>query len=315
MPSWFRRSSISLITLYSPRRLILVLAFVLLCGLALGPGGPFLSAKVLGVRDPTLYLISEDSNGVHFIAATADTIRDEPNLVIITHGWYEREPWPARMALAIHQRVDHQAWCCGWYDWRGQASRLLPSDAAKVARDEAGPSLGRQIVGLSRRWRHVHLIGHSAGSWLVNEAAGVVASQTPASIHVTFLDAYVPKGWDSGTLGRLAGDPCEASWAEHYFTRDPLGDLTENPLPWACNVDVTDANPGFNSHKFPWHWYQATIADGYAPDGRFVHKQVQCEASGLQYGYSRSLEAGWCNWRTSVDLKAPKEPVRVPSPK
>ena len=81
--------------------------------------------------------------------------------------------------------------------------RLLPSDAAKIARDEAGPSLGRQIVGLSGRWRHVHLIGHSAGSWLINEAACVVASQTSASIHLTFLDAYVPKGWDPGTLGRL----------------------------------------------------------------------------------------------------------------
>ncbi len=231
MPSWFRKSSISLKKLCSPRRLVLVLACVFLCGLALGPGRPLVSARILGVGDPVLYLLVEDSNGVHFVAADADTVRDEPNLVIITHGWYEREPWPARMALAIHQRVDHRAWCCGWYDWRGQASRLLPSDAAKVARDEAGPSLGRQIVGLSGQWRHVHLIGHSAGSWLINEAASVVASQTSASIHVTFLDAYVPKGWDSGSLGRLAGDPCETCWVEHYFTRDPLGDLPRTRCP------------------------------------------------------------------------------------
>lgn len=311
MPSWFRRSSISLKRLSNPGRLAFAFALVLFCGLALGPGRPLLLAKVLGAADPVLYLICEDSNGVHFVAADADRVRDEPNLVIITHGWYEREPWPAHMALAIHQRVDRRAWCCGWYDWRGQASRLLPSDAAKIARDEAGPALGRQIVGLSSQWRHVHLIGHSAGSWLVNEAAAVVASQTSADVHVTFLDAYVPKGWDPGSLGQFANDPCETRWVEHYFTRDPIGKLTENPLACARNIDVTDANPGFNSHKFPWHWYQATIVGGYAPDGRFARERVPCEASGLRYGYSRSLEAGRSNWRTSLDLKASKEPVRL----
>ncbi len=300
--------------LYSPRRLVLVLACVFLCGLALGPGRPLVSARILGVRDPVLYLLVEDSNGVHFVAADADTVRNEPNLVIITHGWYERESWPARMALAIHRRVDHRAWCCGWYDWRGQASHLLPSDAATVARDEVGPSLGRQIVGLSRQWRHVHLIGHSAGSWLINEAAGAVASQTSASIHMTFLDAYAPKGWDPGTLGRFAADPCETCWIEHYFTRDPLGHLTENLLPCACNIDVTDVNPGFNSHKFPWRWYQATIVGGYAPDGRFAGRHVHCEASGLQYGYERSLESGLSPWRTSLSLKTSEEPIRVPGP-
>lgn len=296
---------------YNLRRPVLLLSLILFGGVAFGLGSPFLSARILGPGEPVLYLLSEDSNGVRFVAAAADTICDEPNLVIITHGWYEREPWPARMALAIYQRVDRRAWCCGWYDWRGQAARLLPSDAAKVARDEMGPSLGRQIVGLSNRWRHVHLIGHSAGSWLVNEAAGAVASQTPAGIHITFLDAYVPKGWDAGTLGRLAGDPCEACWAEHYFTRDRLGDLTENLLTRACNVDVTDVNPGFSSHKFPWRWYQATIAGGYDPNSRFAGKAVYREASGLHYGYERSLEAGFCNWWASVDLKAPKEPVRL----
>ncbi len=315
MPSWFRRSLISSRTFFVPGRLVFALVFLLSLGLAFGPGRPLLLAKVLGAGDPALYLLSQDSNGVHFVAVNAGTVRDEPNLVIVTHGWYEREPWPANMALAIHQRVDGRGWCCGWYDWRGQASRLLPSDAAKLARDEAGPALGRQIVGLSRRWRHVHLIGHSAGSWLVNEAAVVIASQTSASIHVTFLDAYVPKGWDPGTLGRFAADPCETCWMEHYLTRDPIGRLTENPLARACNIDVTDANPGFNSHKFPWHWYQATILGGYPPDSRFARKPVCCEASGLRYGYPRSLEAGSSEWRTSLNLKASREPVRVPNPK
>jgi hypothetical protein len=261
-----------------------------------------------------LYLISPDPNGTRFVAADAGTARTEPNLVVITHGWHEYEPWPAEMALAIHQQVDRRAWCCGWYDWRGQAKRWLPSDAATVARDNAGPSLGRQIVGLSRHWRHVHLIGHSAGCWLINEAANVVARETSAVIHLTFLDAYVPRGWQPKSLGRLVGDPCETCWAEHYFTRDPLN-LTENLLAWACNVDVTDVNPGFKGHKFPWHWYQATIAGRYDPCGRFAREAVPCEAAGTPYGYMRSLEAGPSNWSISTTLRASREPVRVSRPR
>jgi hypothetical protein len=262
-----------------------------------------------------LYLVSQDPNGLRLVAVGEDTVCEEPNLVIITHGWYQQEAWPAEMALAISERVDRRAWCCGWYDWRGQASRLLPSDAAKVARDEAGPMLGRQIVGLSKRWRHIHLIGHSAGSWLVNEAAGVIAEQTSASIHLTFLDAYVPRGWDQRSLGRLVGDPCGVRWAEHYFTRDRFGDLTENVLTWARNVDVTDVNPGFNGHKFPWHWYQATISGRYDLGGRFAREKVCCESEGICYGYARSLEAGSCNWLASTTLKVPSESIRVPSPR
>lgn len=310
MPSWFRRLSKKRRNL---RRWVLVLAGGLLCGLALHLAWPLIAVAIWGRSVPTLYLIAEDSDGVHFVPAGADTIRNEPNLVIITHGWYEREPWPARMALAIYQRVDHRSWCCGWYDWRGQATRLLPWDASKIARDETGPSLGRQIVGLSEQWRHVHLIGHSSGTWLVNEAAAVVASRTSANLHVTYLDAYVPQGWDPNALGRFASDPCEVFWADHYFTRDWIGDMTANVLTRACNVDITAVNPGFNGHKFPWYWYQATIAGGYDPNGRFARDRVYNEVSGVQYGYERSLEAGRLNWQTSLDLGAAGKAIHVRS--
>jgi hypothetical protein len=287
---------------------------LVLCVLGIGMGSWFLGSKTPDASsDPVLYLVHQDPNGLRLVAVDGDTVCEEPNLVIITHGWYEREAWPAEMALAISERVDRQFWRCGWYDWRGPAGRLRPSDAAKIARDDAGPMLGRQIVRLSNQWRHVHLIGHSAGSWLVNEAAGVVAEQTSASIHLTFLDAYVPQGWDQKLLGRFAGDPCETCWADHYFTRDPFN-LTENVLAWACNVDVTDVNPGFRGHKFPWRWYQATIVSRYDPAGRFAPKRLCDESDGVRYGYARSREAGSQNWQASMALKVPREPVIVADP-
>lgn len=172
--------------------------------------------------------------------------------------------------------------------------------------------MGRQIAGLSPRWRHVHLIGHSSGAWLVNEAAVAVASRTAASLHVTFLDAYVPDGWDPDLLGRVATDPREVFCADHYFTRDWVGDMTANVLARACDVDIPAVNPGFNGHKFPWYWYQATIAGGYDPNSRFADAEVRCEASDLRFGYERSLEAGPAKWKASLDLEASKEPIVLP---
>ena len=261
-------------------------------------------------RAPILYLRAPGAED-RFIASSSLTACDAPNLVVVTHGWYESEPWPGRLALAIGQRVDDAEWCRLWYDWRGPARRTLPSSAAKVARDEAGPRLGREILRLSTHWRHVHLIGHSAGAWLVNEAAHAIASKTSATIHITFLDAYVPPGWDEQELGSAAADPCEVVWADHYFTRDPLLGFTEHVLTHAHNVDVTAGNPGFDSHKFPWHWYYATVTGTYGTRRRFLGETPLCNADGLAYGFARSLEAGRRSWTRSLRLPLGPPPTEV----
>lgn len=238
----------------------------------------------------------------------------EPNLVVITHGWYEKEPWPGWTAKAIAERVNPRLWRSGWYDWRGQAKRLRPSRAATIARDEVGPQLGRRIVQLSRNWRHVHLVGHSAGSWAVNAAAEVIAAETEADIHITFLDAYVPDGWDESVLGQLAGRTPDRCWVEHYFTRDPLN-LTENELSNAHNVDITRINPGFKGHKFPWHWYHATIAGQYTTRERFVASPVFYKSETQTYGFARARESGSLAWTDSRALSPGGEPARIHPPK
>ena len=80
--------------------------------------------------------------------------------------------------------------------------------------------MGQNILKLSKNLRHVHLIGHSAGSWLISEAARIIAKETNASIHLTFLDAYVPLSWQQEKLGDFSVDPNVPYWADHYFTRD-----------------------------------------------------------------------------------------------
>ncbi|NLZ05434.1 MAG: hypothetical protein GXY19_09705 [Phycisphaerae bacterium] len=257
-----------------------------------------------------LYLVDSDANAPVFTVASESMTCAEPNLVVVTHGWYERQAWPSWMATAIGRRVDQQQWQCGWYDWRVQARTLRPSRAVKAGRDVAGPWLGRRIVTLSKNWRHVHLIGHSAGAWVVNAAAETIARETAAEIHITFLDAYVPDGWDEKALGRLAQTNPNRFWADHYFTRDPLN-LTENVLTGAHNVDVTAINPGIRGHLFPWHWYLATVAGRYTTDKRFIDAPVFCRADGVTYGFPRSLEASPSQWQVSLTLPAVDVPVRI----
>jgi hypothetical protein len=258
----------------------------------------------------TLYLVNSDGNTPGFVAASGNVTCAEPNLVVVTHGWYERQAWPGWMATAIARRVDRRQWQCGWYDWRVPAGNLRPSQAAKAGRDAIGPLLGQKIVSLSRDWRHVHLIGHSAGAWVVNAAAETVARETSAEIHITFLDAYVPDGWDEKALGRLVQASPDRCWADHYFTRD-LFNLTENVLTGAHNVDVTAINLGIRGHLFPWHWYLATIAGRYTADGRFAGIPVFCRAGDTTYGFPRTLEAGLSQWQTSMTLPPANVPISI----
>jgi len=259
---------------------------------------------------PVLYLVNSEADTAKWLVPSRETVCSEPNLVVITHGWYEREPWPGWTAKAIARKVNRRHWRCGWWDWRGQAKRLRPAEAATIGRDRVGPQLGRQILKLSKNWRHVHLIGHSAGSWTVNAAAEIIARETQADIHITFLDAYVPDGWDERFLGRLARQTPDRCWVEHYFTRDLLN-LTENELSQAHNVDITEINPGFKGHKFPWHWYHATITGRYTTRQRLAHSPVFSESDALAYGFARALENGSLAWKNSMALALGNEPVRI----
>ncbi len=245
-----------------------------------------------------------------FLRAADAPVCAEPNLVIATHGWYESEPWPGDLATALARQTSAEQWRCGWYDWREKA-RCLPWEAARLGRDVAGPQLGREIVTLSRGWRHIHLIGHSAGCWLVNAAAQVIAAETDADIHLTFLDAYIPAGWDERELGQLPPRPHGRCWVEQYFTRDMVVHVHDTPLTNACNVDITALSPWFDSHCFPIWWYRATVAGRYNPSGPYAGKTLSCQADGVEYGFARSRESGSSHWFESLALPPGKKTVRI----
>jgi len=231
--------------------------------------------------------------------------------VVVTHGWLDKSAgdWPYDIAEAITCRVDPNEWVCVFFDWRGGAAVINPVDAAKYARDIAGPRLAGAVKKLGVKFDHVHLIGHSAGSWAVNSAAKILARDLPAAVHITFLDAYVPPKWDEKKLGDIKGNP--GSWVEHYYTKDITLKVTQMDLSNAYNVDITAIDPWVKEHEFPYRWYYATIAGQYKHWVGERKEKVVKRFGGVDYGFDRSKEAAAGNWQKSLSLKKGKRAVRL----
>ena len=264
---------------------------------------------------PTLYVTTNEPN--HRIVK-ADEVNlprtDGLNIVIATHGWIEREQWPKNLALDIRSKVDSNEWVCGWFDWRNEARVINPRDAALYARDTAGKMLAEQILKISNNPRHVHLIAHSSGCWAITEAAKIIAQKTNANIHLTFLDAYVPLGWEANSLGDIPAEPDRIYWADHYLTQDITGNVTYCQLAHAHNVDIGDITPGLKDHRFPFHWYPATVLGKYDPNDKYAGEKLCYKSGNLEYGFARSLEAGSDNWQKSLKLPLDNIPVKLVKP-
>jgi len=251
---------------------------------------------------------------LHFVGGEPRPGRlKDKGLVIVTHGWIEagRGDWPEDMAVEIKSRVDPNMWFCGYFDWSKGAGTINPTDATRYARDIAGPQLGKEIIKRGRGFRHIHMIGHSSGCWLISEAAKSIAKETRADIHLTFLDAYVPPFWDEGSLGDVNVADKVKCWIDQYYTRDYTLGWTQEDLTNAHNVDVTDIDQHIKDHNFPWRWYYATIT-GKFPKGHFLDdRKLVYTADGIEYGFARSLEADLNAWRQSLKLPTGNIAVRL----
>jgi pimeloyl-ACP methyl ester carboxylesterase len=253
-------------------------------------------------------LAAEDAPEPNVILHNADLIpASADKLVIVTHGWLDKgqDRWPNEMADAFCSRTDPNEWLCGWFDWKGGSAVISSVQAAEYARDVAGPRLAAAVIKLNRSWKHIHLVGHSAGSWTIQSAAERLARTFPTTVfHLTFLDAYVPARWDPDCLGRVYCDSARQGtlcWAEHYYTRDFTMKVTEHNLKWAHNVDITALDPFICEHEFPYRWYKATITGCY---DRWDERKLLVHSlyGSTDYGFSRSLESSAHNWSRSRAL-------------
>lgn len=188
------------------------------------------------------------------------------SLVVITHGRIERHVWEILGSPPDQQWVDSMALSIsnnlvarGSNDWQFIPYKWLQNawtfkvgllgfgpDVALLNATREGANLGYSIS--TQGWKHVHLIGHSAGAALIQTATYVIKIfSTNTVVHTTFLDAYTGGAL---LLGGFYGQ--SADWADSYFTHDDetLGGWfawTEEPLDYAYNVEVT----WLDTHKIP----------------------------------------------------------------
>ena len=258
-----------------------------------------------------MFFKPDSANDEMFIVDSKSKAGNYTNLVVVTHGWLEIDDWPLDLAKAMKSAVDQDKWICGWYDWRNNSIALDPADTAVKSKEVIGPILGKKILRFAPNLKHIHLIGHSSGAWCITEAAKYIAEKTDASIHLTFLDAFVPLFWNEKEIGDLSAYPNTVYWSDHYFTFDPTLVFTEVTLSNAYNVDVTEVNPNLMDHYFPRHWYEGSITGRFNPNERYGKDKVYYHANGLKFGFARSLEAGIDNWQKSLTLKPGNKPVKI----
>ncbi|MBL7214565.1 MAG: hypothetical protein ISS71_02670, partial [Phycisphaerae bacterium] len=147
-----------------------------------------------------------------------------------------------------------------------------------------------------------------------HSAAKRIAEVLPdATFHLTFLDAYVPEKWDADELGHIFADETKQNrqyWADHYYTKDITWKVTQYDLKNAHNVDISDIDPLFAEHEFPYRWYMATITGHY---DRWDEKKeaVYTRCNDIDYGFARSLESGAANWKKSRELEINNPAVLV----
>ncbi len=176
------------------------------------------------------------------------------SLVVVTHGWnwkvlYPLAPpaevdWLVNMTNAIAQYFTAHSlnnWQVAGYRWLQNSWTLTASDAYSNARAE-GVNLGSALA--IQGWSDVHLIGHSAGARVMQEAAEWIKAQG-ATVQCTFLDAYVGND-NAGTDAYGNG----TDWSDSYFSHDVTGDVTEQLLDHSYNVDVTQLGPKQGITKF-----------------------------------------------------------------
>ena len=261
---------------------------------------------------PTLYVVTNEPN--HQIVKADEVNLPRPdglNIVIATHGWIEREQWPKNLAFDIRDKVDSNEWVCGWFDWRNEARVVNPRDAAqfrtRYSRQNAGGADSENIEQPAAR-----SFNRSFLRLLGNQRSGQNhRPKDKREIHLTFLDAYVPLGWDANSLGDIPAEPNKIYWADHYLTDDITGNVTYCRLAHAHNVDIGDITPGLKDHRFPFHWYPATVIGKYDPNDKYAGKKLYYKSGNLEYGFARSLEAGKANWEKSLKLVMGNEIIKI----
>jgi Domain of unknown function (DUF5011) len=211
-----------------------------------------------------------------------------PNLVVLVHGCCTnaddvRNDWDSlgKIIAGAIQTPAAEQWEIVVWDW----SRFTPKHAgidfqdvikdARTAYDNTVTHPDEVYLNLKdaiakHPYKHVHLLGHSAGSNLIQlTAEELVRIYTQRNenpfIHLTFFDAFTLSVIDKNTYGFLPNN-YQNHYSEHYVHRGfAFMDIsTDECLLNAFNFDITNwAHPpeedGILGHSWPRNWYERSV--------------------------------------------------------
>jgi len=287
-----------------------LLLVLLMFGEVWAGGNLFRKTEGVVPDEPALFVVTDFNDAVELSSQADSNSGDKvlkSRVVVATHGWLEKSLWPRDMAADIRARCDANEWSCCYFDWRGQAKKVNPTDAAQYAKDVAAGMLAESILSNCDKLEHIHLIGHSAGSWLISGAGKILAEKTGASVHLTFLDAYVPFEWQEDGLG--FEDVGGGYFAEHYFTKDVTLASTQKVLPGVVNVELTRIEPGVGDHEFPRYWYHGTVLGRYQEGTIYAGKRLYNCDGDICYGFALTRECADYDVEKAGGLEAVDEAV------
>jgi Ca2+-binding RTX toxin-like protein len=220
------------------------------------------------------------------INASGSVTRLDPSnqgagLLIVTHGFKSNATGRFNDFAEIAQGVaaNYTGWDTAVFDWSHQAALStgkLPWWTAERAYD-AGDSLRMWLQSSGFDYRNVHLVAHSAGTWVISALADGLPEVT--NVEVALLDAFTPMR-RIGTLGLVDGIEVESSVriagvgqgevssrfdaGVNVYCKDLLVD-THNYRKSLVNVDISalrsdsESRDPVKSHSKPVTWYLDTL--------------------------------------------------------
>ncbi|MBL91792.1 MAG: hypothetical protein CMH56_08295 [Myxococcales bacterium] len=193
------------------------------------------------------------------------------NLLVVVHGSGDTpKDWPNALRAAIEKEYgDGLDWDIWTYDWDVYAaSRMTASGDGLVV----GQLLGEALLESPYDYQHLHLVAHSAGSYVIHALAQTVSTQkSDMTIHATYLDPFTANGFFDWSYGQREFGR-HADYAENFMNVDDPVPSTNNLLEHAHNFDVTALRPddydNTKTHWWPVDYYRESVANdervGYA---------------------------------------------------
>lgn len=177
--------------------------------------------------------------------------RDDPDIVALAARFRELANGSTGTTVKLYV----------WSPWSDAKLRANANGA------QVGEALGRELATLADL-QSVHLVGHSAGAYVVEPLCVALKASVNQPIHVdmTYLDPIGIRGaFDFGWGARTFGS-C-ADYAEAHINTDDPAPGTNTPLAQAWNLDVTAARKAASyargGHRWPVRYYhdQLSAAD------------------------------------------------------